>query len=187
MIALANEPVEVQRSRRLHDVRSRAIAGLVARAVGFAFIALSLVSGGGVMAIIALIELVVITPGPVLALVSLHGRMPGEPLRRSSQAVEVAGELDAIATRVRRAFVLLNAVTLCGSSIRADRDQFRMEGGTNGWGHDEVGHNVKVRVEPADADQRWLVTIESMNFMPSWIQGYRNRRNVLTILDHLVA
>ncbi len=116
-----------------------------------------------------------------------HRRLdPGKPVDTCRATVAITGSLDAVTQRLTRAFMSERALWAKGSTISMDRDYCLIEGGTGFWGaSDDEGYQLRATVRRAG--ERWEISIESANYVPSILQGVRNARNVNRVLYALLA
>lgn len=117
---------------------------------------------------------------------SRRGVRAGEPVGHESLTVEVAGTAEAVSMRLRRALLGMGALWVKGSTISSADDRYVVEGGTGSWAVDRDA-GFRVRATAVRADDKWAVTIESMNYVPTFLQTAGNQRNVAAVLRALLA
>jgi hypothetical protein len=148
--------------------------------------ALALVDGSGGLALILVVEGAVLLPAGLLRAIAYRNKKPGDPILSLTLSMLACGGLDDIATRLRRAFLELGALRAAGTTVIQTTSGLVLDGGTGAWSTEgDAGYRVRVTVE--GAGERWHVVIDSMNYVPSFIQGYRIRSNAVALARALVA
>lgn len=185
VVRFETDPVRHPSDARLR-MRHRAALALLGLCALLVVTSAWTATSGTATAAILLAEALLILPSTALRVIAYRGRRSGDPVCTGRIELDLAAPFDAVAARVRRAFLDLGAMRLKGTRVHQDEGHLAVEGGTGEWGFDrDAGY--RLRVTATRTESGCSVVVEAMNYVPSLVQGLRNRRNILAVLAHLAA